>query len=78
MISSFFKVMFGGIIGALCGVVGGLLIASMIHGILFLLFSSHILLTTNQPPVEAILFIGMGLGAAIGGIFGALISLKKA
>ena len=73
----FFSLVQYGFSGAALGLLGGLLLAIVIYAILLL--ANHLVGAggAESIPVQMVLFMGMGWGAVLGGIFGGLMRLKK-
>lgn len=72
------RVSFRGIKGAVIGIITGLILGLLIWGLLlavdalFPVESSY-----SVMPASAVAFLGMGFGAILGGIFGAIACLKE-
>lgn len=67
-----------GLIGTIVGIAAGLVFGLIIWGAVSLI-EQTIVSTSYQstPPVTFIAFLGMGAGAVIGSIFGAITGLKE-
>lgn len=80
MKSQFCSVAKQGMLGALYGLVGGLVLGLVIYGVLVLsalVFASASESFIQEFPPQIILMLSMGWGAVLGAIFGGLTGLKK-
>jgi cell division protein FtsX len=82
----FNDVIYRGTLGAIYGIVVGLILGLLIWALLQIsmaiispaIQSEQTMRSANSPPFEFFITFGMGFAAVIGGIFGAITSLKEA
>jgi hypothetical protein len=71
-----FHVIVGGFVGAFAGMLGGLVFSSFIYLILALSVPPAFM-GQEFMPVPMLLTLGMGWGTLIGGVFGAIVGLRR-
>jgi hypothetical protein len=78
MTKDFLKVILGGVIGSLCGIISGFILCFLVVGLVSLIcLILRSCVADNSFPVNFIAVLSIGFGAIIGGISGAVFSLKE-
>ena len=72
----FFSLIHYGFSGAALGLLGGLILAIVIYGILYL--AAYLIGGVTEMPIEFVLFMGMGWGSLLGAVFSSILGLKVA
>lgn len=72
------KVIRNGLLGSIVGIAAGLVLGMVIWGIISLIDQTTVSNAyQSAPPATFVSFLGMGAGAVIGSIFGAITALKE-
>lgn len=71
------EVITGGFMGSIAGIILGLILGMLIWAISGFVAAIDPVSIGQHPPVTATAFMGMGLGAVIGAIFGSIVGLKQ-